>query len=156
MARLMIIPGLYEVSNIDGKVRNVKTGRLLKPETARHGYLRVVLCKNRKHTTFSVHRLVAQVFIPNPDNLPVVNHINEDKTDNRVENLEWSTYKHNSEHSLNKKVRCIETKRVFDSIQEASNWYQQETGGGVITSMISRCCKGKKKTAGGFHWEYVD
>jgi hypothetical protein len=73
----------YSVSN-KGRVRNDVTGRVLKPSSVR-GYQLVMLCPGRKMTR--VHRLVAQAFIPNPDNLPQVNHINEDKTDNRVENL---------------------------------------------------------------------
>jgi hypothetical protein len=163
---------LYEVSNKEGRIRSVKTGKILKPGKDKYGYSHVALCKDGKTSRFQVHRLVATMFIPNPNNKPVVNHKDENPSNNSADNLEWVTQKENLNYGTAqqrrseaikggknykaRKVRCIETKQVFDTITEASNWYQQETGGGVITGMIVRCCKGKKKTAGGYTWEYVD
>jgi len=89
--------GLYEVS-CDGEVYSRHRGKDLKLCFNTVGYYRVDLCKNGKRTTHSVHRLVAQAFIPNPENKPQVDHINRNKTDNRVENLRWST---NSENNIN-------------------------------------------------------
>lgn len=83
--------GLYSVSS-DGQVFSHISGRCLKPLVTRTGYLRVHLVKDHKIKCMAIHRLVAQAFIPNPDNKPTVNHINEDKTDNRFENLEWATF----------------------------------------------------------------
>lgn len=80
----------YEVSDT-GEVRNVKTGRCLEPKKSRCGYLRVTLCNNGFQKTIGIHRLVAIAFIPNPEGKQTVNHKNEQKNDNRVENLEWAT-----------------------------------------------------------------
>ena len=87
--------GLYEVSN-KGNVRNVRRNKLLRLQKTNNGYIRVVLSKNRIKTGFQVHRLVALTFLPNPDNLPQVNHKDEDKTNNSVENLEWCNHNYNN------------------------------------------------------------
>ena len=93
--------GLYEVSNT-GRVRSVDRfyyrlhkGKVLSPTKDRYGYLTVTLNCNGKSKTIKIHRLVAQAFLPNPDNLPQVNHKDEDKTNNNVDNLEWCTAKYN-------------------------------------------------------------
>ena len=91
--------GLYQVSNL-GRVRSLgndktRKERILKPKINNKGYLQVILCKNGKVKTFLVHRLVATAFIPNPDNLPVVNHRDENPLNNCVDNLEWCTQKYN-------------------------------------------------------------
>lgn len=88
--------GLYEVSNI-GNVRNVRRNTLLRLSKTK-GYIQVYLYKNGVKTGLKVHRLVAEAFIPNPDNLPQVNHKDENKMNNRVENLEWCTAKYNSNY----------------------------------------------------------
>jgi hypothetical protein len=87
--------GLYEVSNKEGRIRSVKTGKILKPGKDKCGYSHVTLCKDGKTSRFQVHRLVATAFIPNPDNLPVVNHKDENPSNNCVDNLEWCTVKYN-------------------------------------------------------------
>ena len=84
----------YKISNF-GRVKNNKN-RILKIGTHRDGYKQICLRKNKKQYTRKIHRLVAIAFIPNPDNKPVVNHIDEDKTNNRVDNLEWMTIKENN------------------------------------------------------------
>ena len=102
--------GLYEVSN-KGNVRNVRRNTLLKLSKTNDGYIQVHLYKNGIRTGFKVHRLVAQAFIPNPDNLPEVNHKDEDKTNNNVTNLEWCTakynvnYGHRTENAINTRVK---------------------------------------------------
>lgn len=103
--------GLYQVSN-SGKVKSLHRRRrnkhstaivyerLLKIHISARGYIRARLCKNNAYTNFSVHRLVAIAFIPNPENKPCVNHINGIKTDNRIENLEWVTLSENAQHAI--------------------------------------------------------
>ena len=101
--------GDYEVSS-DGRVRSRKTGhsREMKPKHNRFtGYDYVILSKGGKSKTFSIHRLVAVAFIPNPSSLPQVNHKNEIKTDNRVTNLEWCTPAYNSNYSKEKKYKGV-------------------------------------------------
>ena len=108
--------GLYEVSNT-GRVRSIdrydsrnhfRRGRILKLSYDTVGYLIVGLHSNGKKKTYLVHRLVAPAFIPNPDNLPQVNHRDEDKTNNRVENLEWCDSKYNLSYGT-RNIRIRET-----------------------------------------------
>ncbi len=100
--------GLYEVSNY-GNVRSLKYGKIkyLKPSNNGRGYYQVILCKNGKAKQFTVHRLVANAFIENPNGYNEINHINEDKTNNKVENLEWCTHKYNKRFSSAKQVMGI-------------------------------------------------
>ena len=89
--------GLYQVSNL-GRVKRVTTGRVLKQFPNKQGYLLVSLCKTGKQKSFAIHRLVAQAFILKPENKPEVNHIDEDKTNNMVSNLEWCTRVENNNY----------------------------------------------------------
>lgn len=156
--------GNYLVSNL-GRIKSIifaKNGKeqILKPL---HGksYDLVRLSKNKIQKTERIHRLVAEAFIPNPNNLPVVNHINMNKRDNRSDNLEWCTYQYNNRYGKPEKpaksvkrhiqhmmkIRCVETGVVFSSQSEAARII------GVSQSSIARCFNGKQKTAGGYHWE---
>ena len=90
--------GLYEVSNL-GRIRNKNSNKMLTPMTNKKGYLRCELWKDGKRHKFGVHRIVALAWIPNTDeNKDQINHINERKKDNRVENLEWCTSKYNNNY----------------------------------------------------------
>ena len=123
--------GMYQISNL-GRVKSLPrkgstTERILKPNKDTKGYNRVILTKNNSTKTFKIHRLVAEYFIPNPDNLPQVNHIDEVKDNNIVTNLEWCDTKYNCNYghrndSMKKRVRCIETGVEFDSINEAAKY----------------------------------
>ena len=118
----------YSVSNM-GRVRNDGSGRVLSLWNKYNGYKMVTLTRNYEKHIFQVHRLVAKAFIPNPDNFPQVNHINEDKTDNRAENLEWCTAKYNTNYGTRTKrvrenqphsKRCIVDGVEYISVCEAS------------------------------------
>lgn len=111
MERFIKISGYdnYSVSN-KGRVRNDKSGRILKLHTIPQGYFQAQLSKGGKVYHLLVHRLVAEAFLPNPNQFPIINHINEDKGDNRVENLEWCTYQYN----LNYKSRDRRTPVELD------------------------------------------
>ena len=154
------IPGFdnYEVST-EGHVRDKRTGVLRKEYENDDKYLMVWLENGLTKKKFRVHILVARVFIPNPEGKPEVNHKNLNRQDNRVENLEWTTHKENMEHSFKsnksrnsnkaKKVKCVETGKVFESYREAA------TSIGVTKDQISRAVKNKRK-AGGYTWEDVE
>lgn len=162
--------GYYEVSD-SGLVRSLDRiisvarhgyrrirGKIMKPTVNNEGYMVVHL--RRDGTTFVafIHRLVAQAFIPNPYNYPVVNHINGNKQNNEVTNLEWATYTENNIHALLNHLRqprgtmiamvtgCGYIERLFRSSYDAARVT------GISHSMISRCLLERTRTAGGFHW----
>ena len=178
--------GLYQVSNL-GNVRSLphsteihrngavfktlKQGQALKPLVRRHGYLGVQLYGRGGHTTknmrtLSVHRLVAEAFIDNPNGYEEVNHINEIKTDNRVDNLEWCTHKQNSNagtrperignaNKNGKRSRPInqytldgEYIQTFPSMAEAGRQ-------GFAQGNICHCINGKYSHAYGYLWRYA-
>lgn len=133
------VPGyerLYSVSN-KGDVLSHRTGKLLAPKKNNSGYLRVTLCRGKdNHRTFGIHRLVAKAFIPNPTNKPTVNHINEVKTDNRVENLEWATNAEQNAHGT-RTARAIAhtdwgkrtTKIDYDAVAKRHDYQAQHMCG---------------------------
>jgi hypothetical protein len=162
--------GLYQVSNL-GNMRSYnnkdKEVKILTPNTAK-GYAMVHL-RGDVNKSINVHRLVAKAFIPNPENKKEVNHINGDKSDNRVENLEWSTRSENIIHAYKtglKKGYCVKGKDNPFSIPVV-----QMTLGNVIvgdyasageaarqiggcSAGVNNCCNGKRNTYYGFKWEF--
>ena len=150
--------GKYMVSNM-GRVKSLnykRTGKeeILKASDNSYGYLYVNLCKDGKGKWYRINRLVAQAFLENPQNLPEVNHKNEDKTDNRVENLEWCTKQYNIEYSQAKAV--IGINKVSGSILEFPSQMEASRQTGTNQGHIWGCCNGRRKSAGGFLWFYAD
>ena len=177
--------GLYQISNL-GRVKSLSridsrghklNEKILKPKIRGYGYKAVMLSKNNIHKLYYIHRLVAEAFIPNPDNLPCVNHIDENKNNNCIENLEWCTRKYNtnygtrskrqsekmkgkytgSNHPQARKIKCITTGEIFITIKEACEKYK------IKQPSITACCKGKIKSAGKHPitgeklvWKYID
>lgn len=137
-------------------------GTKLKPYIDKDGYLRVGLHKNNTSKTIPIHRLVAETFIPNSENKPTVNHIDGNKQNNCVENLEWATYQENNVHAIRtglnikknqrKKVKQFDLEgkliRIWDSMSEASRITE------INCSKICLCCQNKRNKAGGYIWQY--
>lgn len=155
--------GLYKVSNLGRIKRFFKNGNehILKPVLNKFGYLCVGLYKNGIQKWFKVHRLVAMAFLQNPDNLPQVNHLDEDKTNNCVSNLEWCTEKYNTNYGTrNQKVQQKLSKQIdqysldgkFLKIWPSTKQIQRDLG--ISNGNICECCQGKRKSAGGFIWRY--
>lgn len=160
--------GYHQISNY-GRVKScdrisnnrrgnyLKKSKILKTSVDNDGYIHVTLCKNGERKTFTIHKLVATSFIENPFNLLEINHKDENKANNNVENLEWCTRKYNLNYGNRmKKIRkCVvqyynEVEVCsFNSIMDAENKTSINKGS------ISNCCLGKTKTAGGFNWKYV-
>ena len=143
--------GVYEVSNL-GRVKNIETGRILKPFKDTNGYLILKLSKDGTRRTVKVHRLVALAFLPNPQNLPQVNHKDENKTNNAVSNLEWCTAGYNVNYSQSKPVLQFDLQGNF--IKEWPSTVKVEEELGIYQTNISKCCLGKRNSAGGYLWKF--
>lgn len=174
--------GLYQVSDC-GRVKSLERDvynprgtvirhmeeKILVPCIDNHGYARVNLYLNGKMKTIQTHRLVALAFIPNPENKPMINHKDENPLNNCVDNLEWCTAGYNANYGTrNSRIRqkrrsqklgnapsakavfCEELNKTFDCAKRV----EEELG--IWGTSITRVCKGKTKTAGGFHWRYAD
>lgn len=138
---------------------------MLKPGKNTGGYLQIKLCKNGKRKIFTIHRLVAETFIPNPDNLLCINHKDENKENNRVENLEWCTYEYNNNYGTikqriskaNTNGKCskpvIQFSKSGEFIREWPSMMECGRNGFNYKSICS-CCQGKLKSADGFIWRY--
>jgi hypothetical protein len=163
--------GFYQVSN-KGRVRSVdrivtqqgrgkefngqRKGRILKQRAQNGGYMLVWLSKqDKKKKASTVHRLVAQAFIENPNNYDFVNHKDGHKENNAVQNLEWCTKSQNTKHAYKNnlmrpngmiKVKCLETGKSYSSIKEAAH------DCGITPICISNMLHGRTKTAGGYTW----
>ena len=175
--------GLYQVSNL-GQIRRIKfinniTEKdkitIISQGFQNSGYLKVCLYKNDKMKNKLVHRLVAETFIPNPNNLPFVNHKDGNKQNNKVDNLEWCTQSENMKHAYKNGLTKAYAKGKYgkDSLKAIKiNMLDKNTGeiikqfGSIIDGAkyigqnkschIVSCCKGRLKTAYGYKWEYAD
>ena len=150
--------GLYQVSNL-GRVRSLITNKILKQQKDKNGYLFVGIRKNGKRKFKKIHRLVAEAFLDNPNNLPEVNHKDENKTNNVVSNLEYCDHKYNTNYGTrNIRSKISQSKTVvaykngvevlrFSSTAEAQR-------NGYNSGNISCCCRGIYNQYKGFKWKY--
>ena len=156
--------GLYEVSD-KGRVKSIGYGkeRILRPGRAGGGYLMVNLCKNGEKKKFLVHRLVSQTFIPNPDNLPQVNHKDENPSNNYVQNLEWCDQKYNANYGTRTKRQSEKLSKPVLQYTESGAFVREWKSTRDVqrklnynNGNISKCCTGKRKSAYGFIWKFKD
>ena len=164
--------GLYEVSNA-GKIRSVDhyvrsrycnrlvKGRIMKQQTDKDGYKKVCLCKENVRKTFFVHRIVATAFIENSHKYPCINHIDENKQNNRADNLEFCTVQYNTAYGNGIYKRSSKRKKAINQIKNGiivSIW-DSATNASKATKIsrgnIVSCLNGYRKTAGGYSWEYL-
>jgi hypothetical protein len=149
----------YEASNL-GRVRNPRTGKLLNPSKDKYGYLYVSLYKDGIRTTGKIHRMVAEAFIPNPQGLPIVNHKDENKENNRVDNLEWCDDKYSINYGTRtEKAAVARYKTVYQYTldgQLVRMWTSPTECGmnGYIPCAIYMCCNGQRNKHKGFRWSY--
>ena len=147
--------GLYAITSC-GRVWSYKRKIFLKPNKNNCGYLYIVLSKNGNPKTKTVHRLVMETYCPIERMKDLqVNHKTEIKIDNSLNNLEWCDARYNNNYGTRnqrtrKRVLCVETDVIYESISDAARQTK------IDISSISKCCRGKQKTAGGFHWQYID
>ena len=164
--------GLYQAST-EGRIRSLPKpsrirrgnkivpftypGKIISVSQTKKGYLMTALFKEGKLKSYTIHRLIANTFIPNPENLPQINHKNEIKNDNRVCNLEWCTNLYNRNYGTNKDNFKKKVIRVSESGEEVV--YNSVTEGakanGMNKTSVSACCRGKRKQAGGYKWKFL-
>ena len=154
--------GLYQISD-KGRIKSIGYGkeRILNLKRNTKGYLQVNLSKNGEHKWCLIHRLVALAFLSNPNNLPQVNHKDEDKTNNKVENLEWCDSKYNNNYGtkIQRQSEKI-SKPVLQYTKDGKfvkEWKSATYAGNILqffSTYITKCCKGKCKSAYNFIWKY--
>ena len=154
--------GIYQVSSL-GRIKSLLYGKekILKTRKSKQGYELI----NLKGKTHRVHTLVANAFLQNPNNFKEINHKDENKCNNKAENLEWCSRKYNCNYGklpskvakrFSKAVMLIDEKSELQPIMPFESAMMAERLMGIDHSSIIKCCKGKIKTAGGFTWRYID
>ena len=140
--------GLYAVTSC-GRVWSYKSKKFLKPYTDCNGYLKVKLCKDNEMKQYKIHRLVAEAYLPNPNNLRDVDHIDNDRTHNYLNNLQWITHKDNVRKGRNRPILQYDLDGNFIKEWECANDVGKE-----VQSNICMCLKGRRPTAYGYIWKY--
>lgn len=153
---------LYQVSNL-GRVKSFYTNRILKGCKTSNGYLKVDLCKNGIVSTKTIHRLVAQAFISNSENKSQVNHIDENKTNNVISNLEWSTAKENINHgthnervSKSKSIAIIATNIKTGESTDFNSGKECARQLDIDNSNINHVLQGRRNHTGGYTFKYKE
>lgn len=149
----------YGVSNL-GNIKNLKTGKVLKPSLQKNGYLTYTFCQNRIRKTFRIHRLVALYFIDNPNNLPYVNHKDGDKTNNKVDNLEWCTAKENDDHARRTGLKVQEKPVIAENIISGETLtFKSVTEAGAFLGInkgtISKVLHGKRDQTHNYKFRFI-
>lgn len=155
----------YVNTKINNNEKVLKKGKILIPHKNIHGYYRI----NLKQKKYSVHRLVAETFLENPNNYPCVNHKDGNKLNNNVDNLEWCTRSANTKHAYKlgllkkrfneehwKSRKIIQCDLKGHIIKEWHSIKMASESVGIATTGIGDCCRGKRKTAGGYTWKYKE
>jgi len=158
--------GKYQISS-DGRVKSMNynhkgRAKILKPTINNTGYKKVNLYNNGKAKIVFVHRLVAEAFIPNPNNMPVVNHKDENKLNNQVDNLEWCTIGYNVTYgtAIDRRIEKTSKKvaqynedgslvKIWKNTKEVNQWYKTNP------TSIAKVCKGEKDSYYGYIWKYI-
>lgn len=165
--------GKYKAS-IYGRIKNIKTKKILKQYVGNNGYYRIGLYNNSITKVYEVHRIIAKTFIDNIDRKEEVNHIDGNKLNNNIKNLEWVTHKENIQHAWRTKL--------FEPVREASRRYGKDNPAAkkiiqynlkgqkikeyesiadavretkIHKTSIGKCCNGRQKTAGGYIWKFI-
>lgn len=145
--------GLYAITSC-GKVWSYRSKKFLKPKYEKNGYLRVGLYKDGEKKMYYIHRLVAEAYIPNLDNLPQVNHKDENKANNCLQNLEWC----NSKYNINYGTRTEKTKKPILQYDLEGNFIREYASatdvGKEFRKGINNCLKGRTKTSYNYIWKY--
>lgn len=164
----VVIYSNYAVDRM-GNVYSLRKNKQLKPKKNWDGYLRIQLWDHGDCKYVSIHRLVAEAFIPNPENKPFINHINGIKNDNRIENLEWCTQRENINHAFKTGLsqKCPKNFKALSKpveqwtidgkyVKTYPSTMEVERCLGIAHTNVSACCTGKMKTAGHFIWKFAE
>lgn len=154
--------GLYEVSNT-GRVRSIRSNKVICQGATKNGYLKCNLSKGGIVVSQYIHKLVADAFLPNPNGYPCMNHKDENKCNNHVDNLEWCTHRYNNNYGTrNKRIAdklCKPVAQLKDGLIVAVYSSAKEAGRltGINQYHIGECCRttGQRYKAGGFEWNFL-
>ena len=172
VTKFIKIEGFEEyLINPKGEVFSTKTNKLISLGKIRKGYMQVNLRKNNKNNRFYIHKVLAEAFIPNPENKPYINHIDGNPSNNSLDNLEWCTASENLKHSFNvlkrkptwlgirgelnpNSKKIIQYNKNMESIKIWENAYEVQRVLNILQKNICDVCNYKRKTAGKFIWRY--
>lgn len=150
---------LYRASN-SGEVYSIRSKKLLKPGVGKNGYEIVVLCYKNKPITKYVHRIIAELFVPKIKNKKIINHLDENKCNNKSSNLQWATYRENMLYgnAIEKlsiiKSMPIEQLTLDNKVIKVWRNPRKAAKKGFNAWHIHSCCNGRAKTHSGFKWRY--
>lgn len=151
---------LYEVSNF-GRVKSIKKNKILVGGKDQDGYCQVILCDNKRRKCAKIHKLVAFAFLENPNNEVCINHKDEIKENNSVENLEWCSVKYNINYGTRNQRAAEKNSKPIAQIKDGtvvaiySSSIEAQKQTGIDFSKIRMCCRKERKSAGGYQWKEI-